>query len=260
MLAVELFFYCFDEFARLTIQIFNDFLLIFIERYVRHRKEAPCVISRDARYEEVHSLSKTDGSVCDAIVNFGGDFWEIVRVENSKDELHSTFIYLEILIDHCSRSEGDHLRLCFEFLHKPLCECFFVIRTYLNLVIDLHFCGAVGKCPTHKPQKSGDQCFTGPVNKAVACDYAAYKASQTRPDDWYGLTKLGDIHCRSVLKILIVKVSTAGSATSSYLKGGVKPAKRKVNKGAMMLGGRSGEVDWERSDENQFYPTPPEAT
>lgn len=36
--------------------------------------------------------------------------------------------------------------------------------------------------------------------------------------------------------------------------------KRKVNKGAMMLGGRSGEVDWERPDENQFYPTPPEAT
>ncbi|GEM_PF-2461166 len=37
-------------------------------------------------------------------------------------------------------------------------------------------------------------------------------------------------------------------------------AKRKTNKGAMMLGGRTGEVDWARPDENQFYPTRPEAT
>lgn len=36
--------------------------------------------------------------------------------------------------------------------------------------------------------------------------------------------------------------------------------KAKTNKGAMMLGGQSGAVDWERPDENQFYPTPPEAT
>ncbi|OCK08645.1 MULTISPECIES: hypothetical protein [Thalassospira] len=36
--------------------------------------------------------------------------------------------------------------------------------------------------------------------------------------------------------------------------------KSKTNKGAMMQGGRSGKVEWERPDENQFYPTPPEAT
>ena len=35
--------------------------------------------------------------------------------------------------------------------------------------------------------------------------------------------------------------------------------KRKTNKGAMMLGGQSGEVEWDRPD-HEFYPTPPEAT
>lgn len=33
--------------------------------------------------------------------------------------------------------------------------------------------------------------------------------------------------------------------------------KRKVNKDAMMQGGQSGAVNWERPDERQFYPTPP---
>ncbi len=35
--------------------------------------------------------------------------------------------------------------------------------------------------------------------------------------------------------------------------------KRKTNKGAMMLGGQSGEVEWDRPD-HEFCPTPPEAT
>ncbi len=74
--------------------------------------------------------------------------------------------------------------------------------------------------PTGKSEKTGNQCFTGPVNKAVACDYAAYKAAKARSNNRYGLLKPARPHLRLAPKgSKVGKVSRLARNRSSYLKG-----------------------------------------
>jgi hypothetical protein len=82
----------------------------------------------------------------------------------------------------------------------------------------------VGRCPICEPattetEHASQQRFAGPINKAISGNNADCDTSEKGSDQGYCLVYLWDVHHGTVLKRLIVSVSTAGSAASSYLKG-----------------------------------------